>query len=69
MAAIHSVDGSRRSDWDGGVQVSRVFRHRDDVALFLLVHCRNADNGFYDDELAECFEQRRNVGMIIGFDK
>ena len=69
VAAVHSVGDSRRSDWAGGVQVSRVFRHRDDVALFLPVNCRNADNGFYDDELAECFEQRRNVGFINGFNK
>ena len=46
-----------------------MFRHRDDVALFLPVNCMNADDGFYDDELAECFEQRRNVGFINGFNK
>lgn len=63
MAEVHCVGGARRSDWNGGVQVSRVFRHRDDVSLIRSIHCRNADNGFYDDELAECFEQRRNVVM------
>ena len=61
VAEVHSVGRSRRSARHGGVQVSRVLWNRDDVPLLICVHCRNADNGFYDDELAECIGQRRNV--------
>ena len=62
VAARPSAGCVDPSDWTGGVQVSRVFGHRGDVCSFVFFHRRNADNGFYDDELAECFEQRRNVG-------
>ena len=63
MAEVHSFDRSCHSDRHGGVQVSRMFWNRDDVSLLSFLHCRNADNGFYDDELAECVGQRRNVMM------
>ena len=64
VAEVHSVDRSRHSDRHGGVEVSRVFWDRDDVSLLSFIHCRNADNGFYDEELAECIGQRRNVMMM-----
>ena len=64
VAEVHPVDSSRHSDCHGGVQVSRMFWNCDDVSLLSFMHCRNADNGFYDDELAECIGQRRNVMMM-----